>query len=235
MSRTTLPVRRLGALAVLLGLVITVLLPVGAANAVAYRYWGYYQLSGSTWEFATKGPAETNPADGSVEGWRFAVGDESSTRLPRAVATFDEICGGTAAEDDEKRVAVVIDYGRAADSEDGAEPPAPTAACALVPSSASGLDVLLEVADVRQDASLICAIDDYPATGCGGEVKTVSEEAAAPDTAVELDFAGEDAATDVPAAEDEDESNTGTYVAIAVILVAALGVGLAVSRRRGSA
>lgn len=234
MTRTTPSNRRLrrsGALAVLLGIVLAVLLPAGAADAAAYRYWGYYQLSGDTWQFATKGPAETNPADGSVEGWRFAVGSEDSTRLPRATATFEEICGDTEAESGKKRVGVVIDYGRAADSEDGTEPPAPTAHCASVDESATGLDTLLAVADVRQDASLVCGVDEYPATGCGGEVKAVSDEAAAADTPVELAL-GDDAKT--TSADEDEDSSTGTYIGIGVAVLALAAVAVAALRRRNA-
>lgn len=233
MSRTTLPHRRLAALAVLLGVVLATLVPATAANAAAYRYWGYFQLSGTTWEFAPKGPADLTPADGSVEGWRFAVGTEGSTRLPRATPTFDEICGETEEESGSKRVAVVIDYGRAADAADDTEPPAPVGRCAVVAEAATGLEVLAEVADVRQDKSLICGIDDIPATGCGDEVKTVTAEAEAADEPVTLELAS-DSATEPAATEDEDDSNTGTYVGIGVAVLALAAVAVAALRRRNS-
>ena len=38
--------------------------------------------TGSTWAFATKGPADTTPKDGAVEGWRFAVGRREHPALP---------------------------------------------------------------------------------------------------------------------------------------------------------
>lgn len=241
MSRTTpLPrsfqPRRLGAgaaITVALGLLIAVVLPAGAADAAAYRYWGYYQLSGDSWQFATKGPEQTDPADGSVEGWRFAVGTEEVTRFPRATATFEEICGDTEVETGSKRVAVVIDYGRAADTADNTEPPAPVGECAVVAEAATGLEVLSKVADVRSDKGLICGIDDFPATGCGEEVKTVSAAAAAPDTAVELEPAEETTAK--TASDDGDDSDAGTYIGVGVAILAALAVGLIALRRRGSA
>lgn len=234
MSRTitSLPIRPLGALTLLVAMLAAVLLPAGAADAAAYRYWGYYQLAEGSWEFAATGPADTKPADGSVEGWRFAVGTEESTRLPRATATFEEICADTDAESGKKRVGVVIDYGRAADGEDGAEPPAPVARCASVDAAATGLEVLVAVADVRQDAGLICGIDDYPGAGCGGEVKTVSAEAAEPDTAVELDLTADTEAV-TPSAE-EDDSDTGTWIGIGVAVLALAAVAVAALRRRGA-
>jgi uncharacterized protein (TIGR03382 family) len=232
MSRTILPIRRLGALLVLLGLVLTVLLPAGAASAAAYRYWGYYQLSGSTWQFATTGPDQTKPADGSVEGWRFAIGTEDTTRYPRATPTFDEICGDTAAGSGEKRVAVVIDYGRAADSSEATEPPEAEGRCAVVADTATGLEVLAKVADVRSEKSLICGIDDYPATGCGDEVKSVSDEAKAADTPVTLQLPTDDEPESATVKKDDDDSATGTYIGIGVVLVLGAAVGYAVSRRR---
>jgi len=58
------------------------------AQAAAYRYWGFFHQDKGAWAFAQKGPAQTIPADGTVDGWRFAVADESSVRTPRALPTF---------------------------------------------------------------------------------------------------------------------------------------------------
>lgn len=238
MSRTTLPrprsVRRIGALAVLLGLLAALLLPAGAASAAAYRYWGYYQLSGNTWSFATKGADQTVPVDGSVEGWRFAIGTEDVSRFPRATPTFAEICGDTKAGTGEKRVAVVVDYGRAADTADNSQPPAAVGRCAVVTGTATGLEVLSKVAEVRTDKGLICGIDGFPATGCGDEVKTVSAEAKAADTPVTLKLPSAEKSSS-PAKAAEDGSHTGTYVGIGVAVLAALAVAVAAVRRRGNA
>jgi hypothetical protein len=237
MTRTTLPrrrsVRRLGALALLLGLVLALLLPAAAASAAAYRYWGYYQLSGNTWNFATKGADQIVPVDGSVEGWRFAVGSEETSRFPRATPSFAEICGHTKSAAGEKRVAVVLDYGRPADTADNSQPPAAVGRCAVVAAAATGLEVLSKVADVRSDKALICGIDGFPATGCGDEVKTVSDEAKAADTPVTLKLPSA-AKSSSPAKADDGDSHTGTYVGIGVAVLAALAVGVAAIRRRES-
>jgi hypothetical protein len=230
MTRTNRSISTSTGLVLVLGLLMAVLLPAGAASAAAYRYWGYYQLSGTTWQFATTGPDKTNPADGSVEGWRFAVGTEDATRFPRATPTFDDICADTAAESGSKRVAVVIDYGRTADAVDGTEPPEPVGRCAVVATAATGLEVLSKVAEVRSENGLICGVDGYPASGCGDEVKTVSDEAKAADTPVTLKLPT--AEKDESAPVEKDGSNTGTYIGIAVVLLAGAGVGYAVSRRR---
>ena len=248
MSRTT-PVRTtrvravpravVAALSLVVALCLAIIVPAGAANAAAYRYWGYFQLQGSQWAFASKGPDQVTPADGAVEGWRFAVAGETDARMPRATATFDELCGSTTADSGKKRVGVVIDYGRAADTEDGTEPPAPTGKCAVVDTKATGAEVLAAVASVRAENGLVCAVDNHPATGCGGEVKEVSPEAKATDTPVSLATAKPSADTaQAPASADaDDDSGTSVlaYAGIAVLLAAiALLVVTAQRRRRGN-
>ncbi|WP_033822490.1 SCO2322 family protein, partial [Kitasatospora sp. MBT63] len=81
-----------------------------------------------------------------------------------------------------KRVAVVLDFGTAADSPPGAldagqSPPAPRTACASVPSGATSAEVLAAVAPpLRYDsAGLLCAIAGYPRAGCGEPVAATSK------------------------------------------------------------
>ncbi len=177
---------------VALAALFTMLLaPAGPAHAAAYRYWGYYQLKDGAWAFANKGPSQITPKDGSVEGWRFAIsGAGKEVRDPRAVLTFDEICGDTEPADGKKRVGVVLDFGRAVDAEGGVTPPEPVAECAVVPEAAHSDEVLAAVADVRAEKDLVCAIDGYPERGCGDEVKDVPEAATQPDQAVQIPVAG---------------------------------------------
>lgn len=231
MSRTTLR-PGIAALTVVIGLLLALMLPA-TADAAAYRYWGYFQLNGDEWQFAPKGPDEVKPADGGVEGWRHAIGEEGSTRTPRVEVTFDEICGDTQAKSGEKRVAVVIDYGRAADTEDGTQPPAPVGECAQVPTAATGAEVLADVADVRTEQALVCAIDEFPATGCGGEVKNVSAAAKAPDTPVELE--DEKASASADTESEDDGSRTGTWIGIGVAVLAAIALGVTALLRRRTA
>lgn len=236
MSRTTLR-SSLAALSLMAAVLAALVVPAGSANAAAYRYWGYYQLGGSTWQFATKGADQTSPADGSVEGWRFAVAGETDTRTPRVTTTFEEVCGDTAAEAGNKRVAVVIDYGRAADTEDGAEPPAPVAKCASVASAASGAEVLAAVASVRAEKALICGIDGHPATGCGGEVKEVSAAAAAPDTPTTLAPKTVPATTAQAQGASDEAAGSGSnalwYAGILVVIAIAAAALFLAMRRRG--
>jgi hypothetical protein len=143
------------------------------AAAVGYRYWSFWQLAHGAWRFARSGPAMTTPDDGDVEGWRFAVSADSADAVrPRGPARFAAICAGTPAARGEKRIALVLDFGTAADSSDGAEPPRERTACARVPRQASAADALAAVATpLRYDSSgLVCAISGYPATGCGEQV-----------------------------------------------------------------
>jgi hypothetical protein len=231
------------ALAAVLGVALPSLLaPAGTAHAASYRFWGYYQLTGSSWAFAQKGPADTTPKDGAVEGWRFAVSDETTPRFPRATPTFAAVCGGTAAKAGSKRVGVVIDSGRPADAEGGATPPAPQGACAVVDTKASGAEVLATVASVRVDKGLTCAINGYPVTGCGAEVKQVPAAAKAADTAVAIP-AGAAAPSASPDAAQRANPATGTaatssgvsaatWAGIIIVLALVAVVALVALRRR---
>lgn len=174
--------------AAVLGLVTAVFAPV-AAHAAGYQFWGYYQLSDGEWGFAQEGPATTVPEDGSVDGWRFAVAADDDTRVPRAVPTFDDVCGDApAAGDGEKRVAVVVDFGRDVDAPEGETPPEPTAACVTAAADTSSQQlVTLLTEDVRTDTSgLICGLAGFPAQGCGDPVDEPTEEQLAPDEPVEI-------------------------------------------------
>lgn len=138
----------------------------------AYRYWGYFTSTDGTWTFAMKGPADLVPADGSVEGWRFAVTTDAmaSPPAPSAAADFATLCKGIAEQTGKKRVAVVIDAGPAAIAPSGETPPAPVSSCAVVDAGASGLQVLESAAKIRVDKGLVCGIGGYPATECAPSV-----------------------------------------------------------------
>ncbi len=183
------PVRRsvvtvlLGALVAVVALVVG---PADAAQAANYRFWGYWQLTNGAWAFAQTGPDQAKPADGAVEGWRFAVDDGTGTRTPRVTPTFAQLCNATPAQEGKKRVGVVLDSGRDVDGETGATPPALVATCVVVPTAATGAEVLAAAGPVRAEKGLICAINGYPATGCGGEVPTLTDAQKAKDTPLTL-------------------------------------------------
>ncbi|MFF5358601.1 SCO2322 family protein [Streptomyces scabiei] len=160
---------------VLLGGVLLVLGGVGAgqARAAAYRYWSFWERDGSAWAYATQGPSTARPSDGDVQGFRFAVSrDSADAARPRGDADFASICGRTAARDGEKRVALVVDFGTAADAPDGETPPTARTACARVPEDASTAEALASVAKpLRYDTNaMLCAIAGYPGRGCGEAV-----------------------------------------------------------------
>ncbi|EWT00583.1 hypothetical protein N865_14595 [Intrasporangium oryzae NRRL B-24470] len=219
-------------------------LTIAPAQAVAYRYWGFYQLDKGAWAFAQKGPDQTVPTDGSVEGWRFAVGDESSSRLPRAVLTFEALCASTPAQSGSKRVGLVVDFGRPADSADGTTtPPAAKATCAVVPAAATSTDVLRTAGELRMDKGLICAVAGYPATDCGGEVKELSAAAKAADTPIQIAAPAatptatpsgatspQAVAATTTAASSSGGTSTAAYVIAGLVLLAILAFVVARSR-----
>lgn len=227
-----LPLRLLIA-AFLATLVVALPLTESARAADAYRYWGYYHLTGGSWAFAQKGVEASVPADGAVEGYRFAIGDMTTTRNPRLTPTFDSVCGSTAAQPGKKRVALVVDYGRAADARDGAEPPAPAVFCAVADPSASAAKVLAGVTQVRTEKSILCAVGGYPRSGpCTETVGTVPAAAAAPDTPLATTPAANSSDAPNPAAA-QQVSTTSPWAWLSLILVvAAIGAAAFVSIRR---
>ncbi|MGW2613964.1 SCO2322 family protein [Streptomyces sp. NPDC001500] len=176
-------------------LVLTALLLVltGAAQpaqAAGYRYWSFWDRSANAWTYATQGPSTARPADGDVQGFRFAVSaDSQDATRPRGAASFAAICAKTPARDGMKRVALVIDFGTAADAPGGDAPPspAPRTACARVASGATTAEALAAVAGpLRYDANaLLCAIAGYPRTGCGEQVSTDGTSTRQPTAAAE--------------------------------------------------
>ncbi len=54
-----------------------VLLGAGSAEAAGYRYWSFWEGNGKNWEYATQGPSLLRPDDGTVQGFRFAVSEDS--------------------------------------------------------------------------------------------------------------------------------------------------------------
>ncbi|MCM2419167.1 SCO2322 family protein [Streptomyces sp. RKAG293] len=171
-----MPRPRLRVLAVLLALGALLAVSALPAQAAAYRYWSFWQRSGDTWTYAQTGPALDRPDDGSVEGWRFAASaeaqDSSKPRDVPGATSFAAICTGTPPKGGTKRIALVLDFGTAADAGGGAAPPAPRTACAQVPGDATGDDALAAVAKPLRynSAGMVCAIAGYPKAGCGEPV-----------------------------------------------------------------
>lgn len=243
MSRS--PAHRLRVLAAVLTSLVSLVAwaaPASAATGAGtvYQFWGYYQLADGAWTFAQTGPDASAPADGSVEGWRFAIADQADPRFPRATPSFEDVCGGTQAGAGQKRVAVVVDYGREADSTTGEQPPAPRAACAVAPEAATGADVLAVVAEIRLEEGLTCALDGYPATGCGDALPALPPAAAEPDQSVQLaaPTGAAPTATDSPTttagepAGEDGSFGAPLWLALAAAAAVAAIAVLAIRRRR---
>ena len=217
-------------------LVLALLLPVvvataGPARAAGYRYWSYwYKDRGAAaddrWVYATRGPSQTRPGDGSVQGFRFAVSDDSKdAQQPRGSHDFATVCADTPARPDTKRVALVLDFGTAADAPRGERPPKPRTACVRTDTAASTADLLAEVAKpLRYDTNLLlCGIAGYPRTGCGEQVSDTGAD-------------GEDGGTsagDGGASSGHGIPSAGVLVGVAAVAVIG-GAALWRSRRRRS-
>ncbi|MFE6910634.1 SCO2322 family protein [Streptomyces erythrochromogenes] len=168
--------RRLPAAALALGVVLA-LLAAAPALAAGYRYWSFWDgAAGGQWSYATQGPSLARPADGSVQGFRFAVSKDAAAEAakPRAAADFEAVCGATPPAEGRKRVALVIDFGVQADAPTGEVVPqeAPRTACAQVAPEATTAEALAAVAKPLRynSAALLCAISGYPQHGCGEQI-----------------------------------------------------------------
>jgi hypothetical protein len=227
-------------LSLLAGLLLAGTVTTTASAEDGYRFWGYYQWTNGQWAFAQKGSDAVVPADGSVEGWRYAVGG-AKPRVPRATGDFEAICGPTPAESGKKRVALVIDPGTAADSSTGEAAPPASGTCVVTDPKATGAKILSAVKQVRIEKGLTCGIAGYPATGCGDPVKNIKVPAT--DEPVTLEIGAAVGAASTPSAapsnsaqtpteqRDDGAPWTGIIIAAAVVLLLA-GGGFALSRRR---
>lgn len=227
------------------GALVSLLLTAVATTALAapahaedgYRYWMYFHLQDGSWTFAETGAADHTPEDGDVEGFRFGVSTAEAGVEPRAdlaQVTFDAVCGGSEAGDGQKRVALVLDYGDL-----DADAPGPRADCAVVDAGASTQDALQQVAQLRLEGGMMCAIDGYPASGCGEPVPNADiptdEEPVAfamPASADTADSATPDDAADAadPAAEGSDAF--ATLVLVGAVLAVLGMLALVINQRR---
>lgn len=137
------------------------------AEATSYRFWAYWLGTDSGWSFSNQG-ASRRPADGTVDGWRFAVSQAASSTIPpRHSASFARLCGSTPPQEGKKRVGLVVDFGTSADAPGGETPPALLATCVVAPPDANGYAVLAAAVQLRTEAGLICGMNGYPETECG--------------------------------------------------------------------
>ncbi|GGW82268.1 SCO2322 family protein [Streptomyces lomondensis] len=145
----------------------------GQAQAAGYRYWSFWERDGDRWVYATQGPSMIRPSDGDVQGFRFAVSEDSADAVrPRGKADFASICAKTPARDGKKRVALVLDFGTPADAPRSETPPPARTTCARVSPDATTAEALAAVAKPLRYGTnaLLCAIAGYPEQGCGEQV-----------------------------------------------------------------
>ncbi len=156
----------------------SLLVSAGPADASSYRYWTYWwgRPTKSAWQFATQGPGFDRPGDEWVVGWRFQTTDVSGggSQPPRQSHTYADLCSDPApsAGATTIRIAVVIDYGTAADAPPGETPPSSSQArveCVSVPAGSHTTAAMSAAGiNLRADANgFICGIDGYPRTECG--------------------------------------------------------------------
>jgi hypothetical protein len=206
-------------------LLLTALVPLsavlagaGQAQAVGYRYWSFWERDGGQWTYATEGPSTARPADGDVQGFRFSVSEDSGDAAkPRGAAGFDTICAGTPAQDGRKRVALVLDFGTAADAPSGETPPEGRTVCARVAENATTAQALAAVAKpLRYDTNaLLCAIEGYPKSGCGEQV---SGTASGGETSGKDSPESSDAAPSADSSDGDGGPSLGLVAGIAVVV-----------------
>ncbi|MEU4287755.1 SCO2322 family protein [Kribbella sp. NPDC026596] len=222
-------------LATLAGLLLAGTVATTAQAEDGYRFWGYYQWSSGQWAFSQKGADAVVPADGAVEGWRYAVGG-AKPRVPRAAGDFEAICGKTPAETGKKRVALVVDPGTPEDAVSGETPGQATGTCVVTDTQANGAKILAAVAPVRIEKGLTCGIAGYPAKGCGDQVKSIQVPATDAPVTLQIGAAVGSTAVTSPASSSSDDGGDGApwsgIIIAAVVVLALAGGGLALNRRR---
>ncbi len=209
-----------------------VLLGAGSAQAAGYRYWSFWEGNGKNWEYATQGPSLLRPDDGTVQGFRFAVSEDSGDAdQPRRAPDFGAICADTPAEDGKKRVALVIDPGTTTDAPDGEKPPALRTACAQVAPDASSAEALAAVAKPLRydDSAMLCAISGYPKTGCGEQVSGDSGSAKPSEPTKTADDQGK---PDQDQGEEGDGGGPSVGLLVGIGAVLLLGIAAVVQARR---
>ncbi|MEU0277013.1 SCO2322 family protein [Streptomyces sp. NPDC006195] len=214
----------------------------GTSRAAGYRYWSFWESDGAKWTYATQGPATARPADGAVNGFRFAVSaDSADADRPRGTPDFAAVCGGTPARDGHKRIAVVIDSGTGADAPAGEKPPAPRAECARVGEDATSAEALAAVAKpLRYNSeALLCAVSGYPASGCGERVAGggAAESSRTPETSGTPSSASAPAAGGSRDGASDGEGgggpSAGLFAGAAAVVVLAAAALWQARRRRG--
>ncbi|WP_328881999.1 SCO2322 family protein [Streptomyces sp. NBC_00299] len=229
------------ALILLLAALVLVTGAAQGAQATGYRYWSFWDRDGDKWTYATQGPSTARPSDGDVQGFRFAVSEDSKDAAqPRGAAVFAVICARTPAQDGKKRVALVIDFGTTADAPSGETPPARRTVCARVAPDATTAEALATVAKPLRYGTdaLLCAIGGYPEQGCGEQVAGGdTSTTASPKSPSEESSSAQSSSAESSSAEKKDASDDGPSLGLVagIAVVAVLGAAAVwqARRRRG--
>ena len=157
---------------------LAILLPAAAAQASQYRYWTYWWGHGSGWQYASLGPGYDagRISDGFVLGWRFGTtgANGGGASPPRHSASYASFRCPTAPAG-QIGVALVVDFGTAADQPPGDHRPltgSVVATCVTITPHSSGATVLSAArinVTTRAD-NLVCSLDGYPRTECAALV-----------------------------------------------------------------
>ncbi|MEY3407492.1 MAG: hypothetical protein RL038_553 [Actinomycetota bacterium] len=159
-----------------IALVVALVLQTGAAASDTYLYWSYWISENGKWTAASQGAGTTPVADKMVQGWRFVdagVGLAADT-APRFETGFKELCGDEARVEGKVRVALVVDFGDVENDQLGTRPDS-IVNCLQVAAETRSIELLYSVLQVRESAGFICALANYPATGCAGIDNTSTE------------------------------------------------------------
>lgn len=218
---------------------------VAPAEALAYRYWTYWQSTDAqSWEFATQGPGTSIPDDGAVEGWSFRVSQDSAPEddAPADRPDFQALCDGTPKSPGKKRIGLVVDPGAPGYAPAGEVAIAAVATCVSIEVGATGYDVVRSVMDVRTENGLVCGLGGYPTSECAPPLDddeffrvTAATEAAAPaddEPTAPAGVTAGDSPGDSPGDIAEAGSPVPTLVVTVLIALAAGATFLWARRRR---
>ncbi|MGH1552802.1 SCO2322 family protein [Streptomyces sp. L7] len=137
------------------------------------RYWSFWDRTGTHWTYATQGPSTARPADGDIQGFRFAVSEDSADAKPRARPPTSRPSAPTPrpwkgkSASPSSSTSVRRPTPRPTKPHPPPAPPAPT-----VSPDATTAEALASVAKpLRYDTNaLLCAIGGYPEQGCGEQI-----------------------------------------------------------------
>lgn len=227
------PSVRAAALASMMLAGLLVIAPAVRAEA-AYRYWTYWSVTDGAWRFSTLGPASAVPADGAVEGWRFAVttaaGSAGDAPDSDPATAFESICGGTAPAAGMKRVAIDVDFGMPQDAPPGERSPVDIRECITADEGATGYELLRSMTDVRVGDGLICAIASYPLEECAELVEAPQPASTTTAMAPESTVAAPESSS--AASSSAASSSTAAPLISGVALLIAAIIGILAWRRR---